>query len=98
MQQSVSVIVNRKRIEYQTSPYMRKRYRKIGFCMPAVAYKVTYKLHPCGNLIFIAYMNQPFQLPDIGNYRPFIVVNNRSVCFLPMAWDGKRLVRTVKVL
>ncbi|KKK67452.1 hypothetical protein LCGC14_2953920, partial [marine sediment metagenome] len=75
MQQSVSVIVNRKRIEYQTSPYMRKRYRKIGFRMPAVAYRVTYKLHPYGNLIFIAYPNQPVQLPDTGNYRPSIIVN-----------------------
>ena len=98
MQQSVSVIVNRKRTEYQTDPRMRERYRKIGFRMPAVAYRVTYKLHPYGNLIFIAYPNQPVQLPDTGNYRPSIIVNNRSVCFLPLEWDRKQLTRTVKVL
>ena len=83
---------------YTTYELMRARYRRLGFRMPRGKYKVTYKLHPNGNLIFLGYPNQPVQLPTAGNYWPLIILNNRSVCFLPVAWDLKRLVRTVKVL
>ena len=97
MKQSITRTLNGGR-GYTTYELMRVRYRKLGFQMPRGKYKVTYKLHPYGNLIFLGYPGQPVQLPNIGNYGPVVVVNNRSVCFLPVAWDLKRMVRTVKVL
>ena len=97
MQKQITRTINGGK-DYATYELMRARYRKLGFQMPRGRYKVTYKIHPYGNLIFLAYPGQPVQLPHVGNYRPLIVVNNRSVCFLPLKWDLKRMVRTVKVL
>ena len=98
MQQSITRTINGGYQSHKTWPIMRARYRVLGFKMPRAKYKVTYKIARYGNLIFIATPGQPVRLPNVGSMTPLIVVNNRSVCFLPSGWDMKRLSRSVEVL
>jgi hypothetical protein len=99
VKRSVSATINGKGYRgHKTWPIMRARYRALGFKMPRGKYKVTYRLHPHGNLIYVGSPGQPVQLPFVSNMTPLIIVNSKSVCFLPSAWDLKRLVRRVKVL
>jgi len=98
MQQKVTAIINGGYRTHKTSMGMRARYRALGFRMPAKKYRVTYRLDLYGNLFYLGYPGSPITMPNIGTMRPLIIVNNRSVCFLPTEWDQKRLSRTVKVL